>query len=47
MFENEAAKAGLVSADQQEGLRSFLEKRKPALVEPLATQVARHGSGLR
>jgi len=29
MFENEAATACFVSADQQEGLRAFLEKRKP------------------
>jgi enoyl-CoA hydratase len=29
MFENEAATTCFVSADQQEGLRAFLEKRKP------------------
>ena len=29
MFENEAATRCFVSADQQEGLRAFLEKRKP------------------
>ena len=29
MFENEAATRCFVSADQQEGLQAFLEKRKP------------------
>ena len=40
IFENEAATKCLVSADQQEGLRAFLEKRKTALVGLLRARVA-------